>query len=182
MRGLGFMQRGPDLESPAPAASTDRRLACCRPGYACARVLRRGGNGGAGHSDGTYCRRPCDNLTARSCPRAANTVAGNARRSRGLIATLDLVNKVQVIFLICALPLVLLSFGSRADDPEGFWRKSPLAILVSALCVLCAFLIAIPAASLVRFGILQAPSVFSHPFILGMFGVKPPLLQGLRPP
>jgi hypothetical protein len=87
------------------------------------------------------------------------------------VATLGLVNKVQVIFLICALPLVLLPFGSRADDPGGFWRRSPLAIPVSALCALCAFLIAIPAASLVRFGILQAPSVFSHPFILGMFGV-----------
>jgi hypothetical protein len=86
-------------------------------------------------------------------------------------ATLGLVNKVQLIFLICALPVILMPFGCRSDDPAAFWRRSPLAIPISALCGAGAVLIAIPAASLVWLGISQASAAFSHPFMLGMFGI-----------
>jgi hypothetical protein len=87
------------------------------------------------------------------------------------LATLGLINKVQLIFLICALPLVVLPFGCRSDDPTAFWRSSPLAIPLSALLAAGAALIAIPAAALVWTGLSQAPSVFPHPFALGVFGI-----------
>jgi hypothetical protein len=87
------------------------------------------------------------------------------------LATLGLVNKVQLIFLICALPLILMPFGCRSDDPTAFWRRSPLAVPISALFGAGAVLIAIPAASLVWLGIAQASSAFPHPFVLGMFGI-----------
>ena len=88
-----------------------------------------------------------------------------------LIATLGLINKVQVIFLISTLPLIVLPFGCRSDAPSGFWRRSALAIPVSVLLAACAALLAIPAASLVRLGISQAGSVFSQPFVLDTFGI-----------
>jgi hypothetical protein len=88
-----------------------------------------------------------------------------------LLATLGLVNKVQLIFLICALPLILMPFGCRSDDPTAFWRRSPLAVPLSVLSAAGAVLIAIPAASLVWLGIAQASSAFPHPFVLGMFGI-----------
>jgi hypothetical protein len=87
------------------------------------------------------------------------------------LATLGLINKVQLIFLISALPLIVLPFGRPSDATAGFWRKSPLAVPLGALFALCAVLVAIPAASLVWGGISQATSHFSQPFILGMFGV-----------
>jgi hypothetical protein len=88
-----------------------------------------------------------------------------------LLATLGLLNKVQMIFLICALPLIVLPFGCRCDDPIGFWRKSPLAMPLSALLAVGAVLIAIPAATLFWFGIAHAPSLFPKPFVPGAYGV-----------
>ena len=35
----------------------------------------------------------------------------------GAFATLGFVNKVQFVFLICAPPLIVLTFGCRSDDP-----------------------------------------------------------------
>jgi hypothetical protein len=88
-----------------------------------------------------------------------------------LLATLGFINKVQLIFLICALPFILLPFGCRSDDPGTFWRSSRLAIPISALIGIAAVLIAIPAAFLVSTGIAQAPATFPHPFALGVFGI-----------
>jgi hypothetical protein len=90
-----------------------------------------------------------------------------------LIATLGLINKVQLIFLISALPLIVLPFGRPSDAAtgSGFWRKSPLAIPASALLAVGAALVAIPAAPLVWLGISQAPSLFSQPFVLDTFGI-----------
>jgi hypothetical protein len=87
------------------------------------------------------------------------------------IATLGFINKVQLIFLICALPLILLPFGCRSDDPATFWRSSRLAIPISALLAVGAVAVAIPAASLVWTGIAQASSMFPHPFAPGVFGI-----------
>jgi len=87
-----------------------------------------------------------------------------------LATTLGFINKVQLIFLICALPLILLPFGCRSDDPAAFWRSSRLAIPISALVAIGAVAVAIPAAFLVWTAIAQAPSVFPHPFVPGLFG------------
>jgi hypothetical protein len=87
------------------------------------------------------------------------------------IATLGYVNKVQLVFLICALPLIVLLFGCRSDDPAAFWRSSRLAIPISALSAITAALIAIPAGVLAWTGISQASSFFEHPFLLSAFGI-----------
>jgi hypothetical protein len=85
-------------------------------------------------------------------------------------ATLGLVNKVQVIFLICALPIVVLPFGCRSEEPPAFWQSSRLAWPANALIAVCAVLLAIPAASLVWLGISQASSIGMEPIML-KFGV-----------
>jgi hypothetical protein len=88
------------------------------------------------------------------------------------LATLGFVNKVQLVFLICALPLIVLTFGCRSDDPAAFWRRSPLAIPIVALMAICAITIAVPAASLIWLGLSQASSDdHLRPFIPGMLGI-----------
>ena len=87
------------------------------------------------------------------------------------MATLGLVNKIQLVFLICALPFIVVPFGCRFDDPTAFWRRSPLAIPLSALFGVGAVLIAIPAAQLVGIGISQAPTFYAQPFVLGTYGI-----------
>jgi hypothetical protein len=86
------------------------------------------------------------------------------------LATLGVVNKVQLVVLICALPLIVLPFGCRSDDPAAFWRSSRLAMLVSVASAVAAVLIAIPAGALVWTGIAQASGYFDHPFLPGAFG------------
>jgi hypothetical protein len=88
-----------------------------------------------------------------------------------LMATLGFINKVQLVFLICALPLIVLPFGRHSDDPDGFWRSSRLAIPISVLLGIGAIASAVPAVALVRVGISQAPAFFPHPFLLGAFGI-----------
>jgi hypothetical protein len=88
-----------------------------------------------------------------------------------LLATLGLTNKVQVIFLICALPLMVLPFGCASDDPALFWRRSRLAFLIAGLCAVAAMLLAIAAAPLVTFGIANAAVLFPKPFLFGAYGI-----------
>ena len=54
-----------------------------------------------------------------------------------LLATLALENKVQGLLVVCALAIILLPFGRRDCDPNGFWRCSGRAwpaLMVSAAC------------------------------------------------
>jgi len=81
-----------------------------------------------------------------------------------LLAMLAMLNKVQVIFLICALPLVALPFGSRPEQPSGFWN-SWRGWLTAALLCLLAVLAAIPAAGLITEGLT--------PNIAAGFGLRP---------
>ncbi|MEX0751909.1 MAG: hypothetical protein WD073_03170 [Xanthobacteraceae bacterium] len=96
------------------------------------------------------------------------------------LATLGYVNKVQVIVLICALPLVVLAFGTRSDESGGFWRTSPLALPLAALSAAAAALAAIPAAALVELGLSDmAMQIFSwRPLPLGLSGLYQPLIAG----
>jgi len=87
-----------------------------------------------------------------------------------LLATLGLTNKVQVIFLICAFPLMLLPFGCASDDPALFWRRSRLAFPIAGLCASAGVLLALAAAPLVGFGIANAASAFPKPFLFGAYG------------
>ncbi len=81
-----------------------------------------------------------------------------------LLAALAMLNKVQAIFLICALPLVALPFGSRQERPSGFWHGWR-GWLIAALLSLCAALAAIPAAKLIAEGL--------DPTIASSFGLRP---------
>jgi len=53
-----------------------------------------------------------------------------------LLITLGMLNKIQILFLICALPILLLPFGPEAKPQDGFWRLSRYAwaaVLASAI-------------------------------------------------
>ena len=95
-----------------------------------------------------------------------------------LLATLAFVNKVQVITLACALPLVALPFGSHIGNAAGFWRTSRWALPTAAALVVAAILIAIPASSLVWFGLTAARESVFHwrPLAFGTFGFYQPII------
>src|SRR5262249_54980444 len=42
-----------------------------------------------------------------------------------LLATLAMLNKIQFLFLICALPIVMIPFGPDEMKPAAFWQASP---------------------------------------------------------
>ncbi len=44
-----------------------------------------------------------------------------------LLITLGMLNKIQILFLICALPALLLPFGPETAPRGGFWRQSRYA-------------------------------------------------------
>jgi hypothetical protein len=65
-----------------------------------------------------------------------------------LLIVLALLNKVQVVFLICALPVLLLPFGPQeaqeAPPPHGFWQTSRaawVAPMIAAVAAVIAFLV-----------------------------------------
>jgi len=58
-----------------------------------------------------------------------------------LLITLGMLNKVQIFFLICALPILLLPFGPDTAPQGGFWRQRRsawLAVVASAAIALLA--------------------------------------------
>lgn len=83
----------------------------------------------------------------------------------GMLAVLAMLNKIQALFLICTLPLLVLPFGSRAEERSDFWRVSPYAWPAVGASFLAAALAAIPAAQLVSEG-LSADAV-------SRFGLQP---------
>ena len=89
-----------------------------------------------------------------------------------LLVTLAMINKVQVVFLVCMLPILVLPFGVRLDDPHAFWRKPRRALSAASLYVIGAVLVAIPAWPLVWFGISAAESSIIpwRPFLWNTFG------------
>jgi hypothetical protein len=58
-----------------------------------------------------------------------------------LLITLGMLNKIQIFFLICALPILLLPFGPDTAPQSGFWRQRRsawLAVAASAAVALIA--------------------------------------------
>ncbi len=75
-----------------------------------------------------------------------------------------------------ALPLIVLPFGVPGDG-KGFWQTSRWALPSAIIMVAGALLTAIPAASLIWFGISNAAnSKFWHPLPWGLSGVYQPML------
>ena len=82
----------------------------------------------------------------------------------GLFAALAMLNKVQAIFLISALPVVALPFGSRPERPSDFWNGWQGWLAAALLCLLAALTV-LPAAALIGEGL--------DPAIAASFGLRP---------
>ena len=61
-----------------------------------------------------------------------------------LLITLAMLNKIQFLFLVCALPVLLLPFGPRGAAPRGFWNepRAWAALLLAAAAALLAVYLA----------------------------------------
>ncbi|MGE0563627.1 MAG: hypothetical protein AB7O50_03855 [Pseudolabrys sp.] len=77
-------------------------------------------------------------VAAREARNAARPLLVGAAAA---IATLGMVNKVQAIFLICALPILLLPFGERSDG-GGYWGRPRAAIPIVTLAIAVALAVA----------------------------------------
>jgi hypothetical protein len=82
-----------------------------------------------------------------------------------LLITLGMLNKIQIFFLICALPVLLLPFGPDTMPQSGFWRRPNawLVVAVSAAVALAAAYLAkdilIAGFSLSETPVLHLPSL-----------------------
>lgn len=87
-------------------------------------------------------------------------------------ATLGMCNKVQVIFLICALPLIVLPFGERADSAGRFWRSSRYAVPLALAIAVAAGAALYAAFPLVWLGLTAAATTITpwRPFLFGTYG------------
>lgn len=72
------------------------------------------------------------------------------------LATLGMCNKVQVLFMICAFPLIVLPFGQRADLSDSFWRASRYAKALAAAIVIGAGVAVYAAFPLILLGLSEA--------------------------
>lgn len=109
--------------------------------------------------------------------------AGNWRplviAAAAALCVLGMQNKVQIILLIAALPVIMLPFGSVESASTAFWRSSSawLAVLLSAIAAAVLFAFAWP---LIGIG-LEPESIDIaglHPLIAGRFGIYQAALLG----
>ncbi len=56
-----------------------------------------------------------------------------------LLITLGMLNKIQIFFLICALPFLLLPFGPDTEPQGGFWRGRSAWLAVAASAAVALF-------------------------------------------
>lgn len=113
--------------------------------------------------------------------RRASIARPLALATAAALCVLGLENKVQVILLIGALPLVLLPFGSKASASVAFWchsRSGWLAVAVAAIAALGGAWAAWP---LIATGFDRAllDAAHFHPLLLGRFGIYQAVLMVL---
>ena len=89
------------------------------------------------------------------------------------LCVLGLENKVQAIFLIGALPLLIMPFGSAASASVAFWRNTPMGWLAAVLAAIAAISAAWAASPLIATGFDRAllDAAHFHPLLLGRFGI-----------
>ena len=89
------------------------------------------------------------------------------------LCVLGLENKVQVILLIGALPLLVLPFGSPTSPSVAFWRNTPLSWLAAGIAAIAAIAAARVAWPLMAIGFDRAllDAARFHPLLLGSFGI-----------
>lgn len=102
-------------------------------------------------------------IAARSARIAARPLLVGAA---ALIATLAFDNKVQAIFVVAALPVLLLPFG-EISPPDGYWRQRRSGLALAGI-IAAALLAAVVAAPLVREGLF--PPLASGLTIQPIFG------------
>jgi hypothetical protein len=88
-----------------------------------------------------------------------------------MLITLGMESKVQIFFLICALPILLLPFGPDASShsaPLGFWRTPRRAWPALALSAAVAALATYLARDILFFGFSNSPSAQPAWTALGM--------------
>ncbi|HZR75579.1 hypothetical protein [Bradyrhizobium sp.] len=88
------------------------------------------------------------------------------------LCVLGLLNKVQAILLIAALPLLILPFGDPESESVAFWRERRtafLAVIISAIAAIAAIWTAWPLVS-TGFDRALLDAAGFHPLLLGRFG------------
>jgi hypothetical protein len=88
-----------------------------------------------------------------------------------MLITLGMESKVQIFFLICALPILLLPFGPDASShsaPPGFWRTPRRVWAALALSVAAAALATYLARDILFFGFSNSPDAQPAWTALGM--------------
>lgn len=79
-----------------------------------------------------------------------------------LLITLAMQNKIQVIFLICVLPVLTLPFGLDGAAQRGFWNEPRRAIPALMIAILLALLAAYLAKDTVAFGLTVNDTATLH--------------------
>lgn len=129
-------------------------------------------------------------LIAAACATIALLVlliaAGNTRTAwrpalvglSACVATLGMCNKVQIIFLICAFPLIVLPFGERADSSDSFWRDSRYALPLAMGIAVGAGVAVYAAFPLIWLGLTAATTSLApwRPFVFGLYGAYQPVI------
>ncbi len=89
------------------------------------------------------------------------------------LCVLGLENKVQVILLIGALPLIVLPFGSPAGASVAFWRNTRFAWLATIIAAIAAIAAAWAAWPLIAVGLDRAllNAAQFHPLLPDRFGI-----------
>jgi hypothetical protein len=97
------------------------------------------------------------------------------------LCVLGLENKVQVILLIAALPLMILPFGSMQSASVAFWTTPRSGWLAAGVAALAAIAAAWAASPLIVIGFDRAllDAAQFHPLVLGRFGIYQAALLGL---
>ena len=105
--------------------------------------------------------------------RRASIARPLALAAAAALCVLGLENKVQVILLIGALPLVLLPFGSEGSASVAFWRHSRSSWLAAVVAAAAALAAAWAAWPLIATGFDRAllDAAHFHPLLLGRFGI-----------
>jgi hypothetical protein len=87
-----------------------------------------------------------------------------------MLCTLGVVNKAQAILLALAWTVVVMFFGVRSEHAVSIWLSPRRAIVPMALLAAAALLVAIPAADLIRVGLVER-SASLFPFSPPPFGI-----------
>ena len=88
-----------------------------------------------------------------------------------LLCILGLDNKVQLVLLIAAFPVLTLAFGSAKSASTDFWKNTGASWLVAAVAGGIALLLVMKALPLIATGLGVASSMGLRPLIAGTFGL-----------